>query len=202
MNVMRSAMMILFMGMQLANTAVSAADSMEQILEKARAEAAEIEKMKKVLNEEPDPNVRLAAFNLMTKQGNGTMYEVAVDAGLASADRLLQAAAFKAAIMALDRLHLTLQVDESASDAIQKNSRDYLDRKGDQYIIPLNNKDMVAGTFKSAGWSGEVTGTQFSFVYGRQRGTLSLIDDDAVRGKIEFPEGAKQLSYLATGKIR
>ncbi len=202
MNVMRSAMASLMMAMLLTGTFASAADDMEQLIEKARAEAAEIEKMKKALNEEPDPNVRLAAFNLMTRQGNGTMYEVAVDAGLASADRLLQAAAFKSAVMALDRLHLTLQVDENAADAIQKASRDYLDRKGDQYIIPLNNKDTDAGTFKSGGWSGEVTGTQLSFVYGKQSGTLSLKDDDAVSGKIEFPEGRQQLSYIATGKIR
>ena len=202
MNVMRSAMVSLIMGMLLVGTAASAADSMEQLLEKARAEAAEIEKMKRLLNEEPDPNVRLAAFNLMIRQGNGTMYEVAVDAGLASADRLLQAAAFKAAIMALDRLHLALQVDESASDAIQKASRDYLDRQGDQYIIPFDNKDVDAGTFKSGYWIGEVTGTQLSFVNRKQNGTLSLKDDDAVSGKIEFPEGRNQLSYIATGKIR
>jgi len=203
MTVMRTIIRVGMLAWLLAGMGAAVADSTEQLLEKARAEAAEIEKMKKILNEEPDPNVRLAAFNLMIQQGSGTMYDIAVDAGLASADRLLQSAAFKAAIMDLDRLHLTLKVDDKASGDIQKNSQDYLDRQGDQYVIPLDKKDIDAGTFKSGYWSGEVTGTQISFVKSNlDKGTLSLTDDDAVTGEVEFPDKRKQVSFIATGKIR
>jgi hypothetical protein len=95
----RAMMMVFAMTLGLAvSTGVFAQDSVDDLLEKARAEAAEIEKLKKILNEEPDQNVRLAAFGLMIKDSNSTMHEIAVEAGLASADKLLQAAAFKEAI--------------------------------------------------------------------------------------------------------
>jgi len=193
---------VIFAGLLTAG-AVLAQDSADALLEKARAEAAEIEKLKKIINEEPDQNVRLAAFNLMTKQGSGTMYEIAVDAGLASADKLLQAAAFKSALMKLNSLYLTLTVDTNASNTIQKDSQNYLDSDGNQLIIPLDSKNPEAGTFKSMYWSGQVTGTHLTFKYSTNySGTLSLKDDDAVSGAIVMTVKRKTLRYIATGKIR
>lgn len=193
---------VIFAGL-LSAGAVLAQDSADALLEKARAEAAEIEKLKKIINEEPDQNVRLAAFNLMTKQGSGTTYEIAVDAGLASADKLLQAAAFKQAVMKLNRLHLTLTVDTDASNTIQKDSQNYLDSDGNQIIIPLDGKNSETGTFKSTYWSGQVTGTHLSFKFtNAYSGTLTLKDDDAVSGPIVMKEKRKTLRYIATGKIR
>jgi cellobiose phosphorylase len=200
----RHTMMAAFLMMVglMATGGVYAQDSADQILEKARAEAADTEKLKKILNEEPDQNVRLAAFELMIKNDNGTMHEIAVEAGLASADKLLQAAAFKEAIMSLDRLHLVLVVDPDVSDAIQKMSQEYIDKNGDQYVIPLDKKDREAGTFSARSLSGEVTGTHLTYLYGKSNGTLSLTDDNAVSGDIMHQEGYNKLKFIATGKIR
>ena len=199
----RAMMMVFAMTLGLAvSTGGFAQDSVDDILEKARAEAAEIEKLKKILNEEPDQNVRLAAFGLMIKDSNSTMHEIAVEAGLASADKLLQAAAFKEAIMSLDRIHLTFVVDQDASDAIQKKSQAYIDKNGDQYIIPLGIKDHAAGTFVSGYHSGEVTGTHLTYVYGKSNATLPLKDDNAISGDFTLKDGSSKLKFVATGNIR
>lgn len=52
--------------------------------------------------------VRRVAFGLMVVSGDPTMHAVVIEAGLASANSLLQAAAFKEAIMSPGRIHLVL----------------------------------------------------------------------------------------------
>ena len=199
----RAMMMVFAMTLGLAvSTGVFAQDSVDDLLEKARARAGEIEKLKKIINEEPDQNVRLAAFDLMINNGDNTMHEVAVEAGLASADKLLQAAAFKEAIMSLDRLHLTLVVDTDASDEIQGISQAYLDKNGDQYVLTFKKKDTKAGTISGYNFSAQVTGTQLTYTWGYSNGTVSLKDDDAVSGDIMHQNGNQKLKFVATGKIR
>jgi hypothetical protein len=61
----------------LAAAGAPAQESMDSILEKARAQAQETEKLKKILNEEPDQNVRLPAFNLMAKNGDALVLDLA-----------------------------------------------------------------------------------------------------------------------------
>ena len=203
MSVIRSMMVILIVATSLVvSEGVFAQDSADQILEEARAQAAEIEKLKKVINEEPDQNVRLVAFDLMISKGDSIMHEIAVEAGLASADKLLQAAAFKEAIMNLDRLHLTLVVDTDASEVIQEASQAYLDEKGDQYVLVFDKKDTKAGTVTSRSFKGQVTGTRLTYTWASGNGTLSLKDDNAVSGDIMHPSGNKKLKFVATGNIR
>jgi hypothetical protein len=185
-----------------AAAAAPAQESIDSIMEKARAQAQETEKLKKILNEEPDQNVRLAAFGLMVENGDPTMHAVAVEAGLASADSLLQAAAFREAIMSLDRIHLVLTVDSGASQEIQEKSKAYLAKNGDALVLDLAKKDRKAGTFSGrGGFKGEVTGTHLTYVWGRGSGVLELKDDDAVSGKVTVYSGG-YLEFLATGKIR
>ena len=179
-----------------------AQDSADQLLEKARAKAAEIEKLKKIINEEPDQNVRLAAFELMIARDDSLMQEIAIESGLSSADKLLQAAAFKAAIMNLDRLHLTLVVDSDASVSIQKLSQAYLDKNGDQYVLSLDNKDTGAGTFKSGYLVGQITGTRLNYTWSKSNGALLLKDDNEVSGDITHNDRGKALKFVATGAIR
>lgn len=199
---MRVMLMVLFMTTGLAATGgVFAQDSADAILEKARGQAREIEKLKKVLNEEPDPNVRLVAFDLMVKDGDSTMHAIAVDAGLASADRLLQAAAFREAIMSLDRLHLTLSVDTGAAQAMQEKARAHLDKHGDALVIGFKKKDTGAGTFSGPSLQGEVAGTQLTFKWGKTSGVLALKDDSAVSGSVNLYSSG-YMQFLASGRIR
>jgi hypothetical protein len=192
---------LLAAGLQMSQPAV-AQDSAADLLEKARAEAAEIEQMKKVINEEPDQNVRLAAFQLMVESSNPAMREIAIESGLASADKLMQSAAFKAAIMELDRLHLVIRVDPEASDEIRKQSQAFIDNQGDQYIIPLDGKDPNAGTFKKGYWAGEIIGTHLTYTYGKSSGTLDLVDTDSLSGSILHNKSNKIHRFIAAGKIR
>jgi len=185
----------------MAAAAAPAQESIDSILEKARAQAQETEKLKKILNEEPDQNVRLAAFGLMVENGDPTMHAVAVEAGLASADSLLQAAAFKEAIMSLDRIHLVLAVDSGASQGIQEKSKAYLAKNGEALVLDLAKKDRKAGTFSHGAFKGEVAGTHLTYVWGRGSGVLELKDDDAVSGKVTVYSGG-YLEFLGTGKIR
>ncbi|MEA2093218.1 MAG: hypothetical protein U9P11_01490 [Pseudomonadota bacterium] len=203
MSVIRVMMAILIVAAGLVvSGGIFAQDSADQILEKARARAAEIEKLKKVINEEPDQNVRLAAFDLMISKDDSVMHEIAVEAGLASADKLLQAAAFKEAIMNLDRLHLTLVVDPDASEAIQEASQAYLDKSGDQYVLSFDKKDTKTGTVTSGYFSAQVTGTQLTYKWQKHNGTLSLKDDNAVSGDIMHYQRSQILKFVATGNIR
>ena len=66
----------------------------------------------------------------MIDTGDETMHEIALEAGLASVDSLLQAAAFKEATMSLDRVRLTLAVDKDASDEIREKYQAYLAKYG------------------------------------------------------------------------
>lgn len=178
-----------------------AQDSVDELLEQARGQAKDIEKLKKVLNEDPDPNVRLVAFDLMIKDGDPTKVAIAIDAGLASADRLLQAAAFKAAIMEQDRLHLTLEIDDKASDEVKDRSQTYLDSYGNKLVLELNKKDPKTGTFGSGPISGEVSGTQLTYKWGHGSGVLNLQDDNAVSGPVVGYSGG-YTQFNATGQFR
>ena len=180
---------------------LAAQDSVDALLEKARGQAQKYEKLKRVLNEEPDQNVRLAAFDLMVRDGDTMMHDIAVDAGLASADRLLQAAAFREAIMSLDRLHLTLSIDPDASSEMQEKAGKYLDKNGNALVIVFKKKDPKAGTFSGASLSGEVTGTLVTYKLGYGSGSLELRDDNAISGNVVvYSSGTMQ--FLASGRIR
>lgn len=174
-----------------------------QMLEQARGQAQDLEELKKVLNG-PDQNMRIATFNAMVTSGDPTMRDVAIDTGMASADSLLQAMAFREAIMSLDRLHLTLAVDENASEKVQETTKKRLD-KGNTFVLQLGYRDRENGTFAfnegykdSTAYSGEVTGTDLTFAYGNDSGTLSLKNDDEVVGVVT----AGGAQFIATGKIR
>ncbi len=176
----------------------NAQDSIDEILEKARAKAQTIEKLKKVLNEEPDQNVRLAAFNLLIENGDPVMHEVALEAGLASADKLLQSAAFKTAIMDLDRLHLILKEYPSSSAKMQKLAKAYIEKNGNQHVLVISKKDPKTGTFEGRYLQGEVIGTHLTFTDYSAKGTLFLKDDDSLQGEITLGD----IEFSASSKIR
>lgn len=186
----------------LALTSANAQDSIDDILEKARAKAQKIEKVKKILNQEPDQNVRLAAFDLLIQNGDPVEHEVALEAGLASADKLLQAAAFKEAIMSLDRLHLLLKAAPDTPAAMQQLAKAYIEKNGDQHVIVITQKDRKTGTFEGNHLRGEVIGTHLTFTDYHAKGTLFLKDDDSLTGEITLTPGRDTIKFSASGKIR
>lgn len=103
----------LFSGTELAFAQSSAAEMLEQ----ARARAREMEELKAVLNG-PDQNMRPASFDIMVNSGDEAMRQIAIDTGLASADPLTQAMAFKETILGLNRIVFSLEIDTSQPETV------------------------------------------------------------------------------------
>jgi hypothetical protein len=183
-----------------AHAQVSAAE----LLEKARAQAGGIEELKSVLNG-PDANMRLATFDVMMDSGDDTLREVALDLGLASTDRVLQALAFKHAVLSLGQIHFELKPDESAPEKVRTNSENALARAGNAYVLKLGARDLQTGKFALGKsymgqnkYSGEVSGLTLSFDYGNERGAFELDGDDRLVGRLN----GSGTQYEATARIR
>lgn len=196
---------ILLLSMSLLTGAVApaAAQSAAEILEQARARSQDIEELKKVLNG-PDRNMRLTTFDAMVNSGDKVMKEVALDLGLASADSLLQALAFKSAIMGLDRVHLTLMPDPDAPKNVQEMSTRYIAERGGDYVIQMSKKDPQAGTAELGGsrYKLQVSGTLLTFQRGNDSGTLDLHDDNSVKGIVRGSYKNTPTQFVSVGRIR
>jgi len=186
------------------------AQSTAEMLEQARARAQEIEDLKRALNS-PDQNMRIATFEIMISHKEDSIRELALDTGLGSADRLLQALAFKSAIMGLDQLHLTLEVDESQPEEVQERSRARIAEKGDKYVINIGYHDLKTGVFAghknyAAPGSvsrGEVSGTRITFIWTSRKhtGDLQLDGDDSIVGTLQAG-GTRPTHFKASAQIR
>lgn len=176
-----------------------------QILEQARTHAREIEDLRKVLNG-PDQNMRLAVFDAMVKSGDEALRLLAYETGLASADSVLRAMAFKGLLMRQNNIHVALTVDPSAPKAMQEASAQYLARFGNGLVVPMEDKNVEAGSFKKGDWQGQVSGTEFVFSYfhgGYTRaGAMTLRDDNTLSGGVQVTDGAERGQFLGTAKVR
>ena len=76
------------------------------------------------------------------------MREVAIDLGLASADPLMQAMAFKETILGLNRIVFTLELDTSQPETVQQKAQAYLNANGASYQFPIASVDKETGVFK------------------------------------------------------
>lgn len=177
------------------------ADEIDDMLEKARTAGAKYERIRKIINEEPDQNVRLAAFDLMVNHDDKNMKAIAIDAGLASTDRLLQAKAFQAAVFDLESIHLTLVEGDNGSKKKPAKVLYHIENTGNTYVILMESKDLEKGVFKASNYrDGEIFGTNINYTdYSLQaKATFELKDDNAIEGIFEI-QGYK---YVATGKLR
>ena len=182
----------------LSPSSAEAQSSAAQILEKARAQAREIEELRKILNG-PDQNMRLATFDAMVKSGDETLRQIAYETGLLSADSVMRAMAFKALLMSLDNLHLTLLPDSAAPKPIQEKSAAHIAKSGNAFIVPMKQKDVEAGTFKHGSWQGQVSGFEFVFSYGGHNGALTLNDDNALSGLVRLGGNTQ---FKASARLR
>ncbi len=172
-----------------------------QILEKARGQAREIEELRKILTG-PDQNMRLATFDAMVKSGDEALTLIAYEIGLASADSVMRAMAFRALIFSLDNLHLTLVPDPSAPKPVLDASTEHVAKNGNALLVPLAGKSPESGTFKQGHWQGQVSGNTlvFNFYGDRYTGRMSLNDDTALSGVVRLADGKTQ--FLASARLR
>ncbi len=178
---------------------IFAIESEGQIIEAAREKARQYEKLKKILVEDPDQNVRLATFDLMIRNDDTTMREIALDVGLSSADVLLQSAAFKEAIMGMDNLHLIVAVDDNTSMKMQEECGKLITKWGKTKVIELRGKDREKGTFSSHHAKGQILGRRLTFTVNSTSATLELVDNNALEGSVSF---RGKTDCLMTGKFR
>tara|TARA_R110000823_G_C15944668_1_gene500789 strand:+ start:488 stop:1102 length:615 start_codon:yes stop_codon:yes gene_type:complete len=175
----------------------SAAD----IIAKARERARNIEEFKGVLND-PDQNVRLAAFEVMVTNGDPLMRELALDTGFASTDQVLRALAFKYAVLGLEQIILTLEKADSAPKNVQERTEAYLEKYGQKLVINIDTGevDLNTGYFSYGNKTGNISGTVMTFTYGYYVGDLRLQDDNSLAGHVSYANGNSQ--FKATAPIR
>ena len=180
---------------------VYAQTSAAEMLEQARARSRDMEELRAVLNG-PDQNMRLAIFDVMANSGDGAMREIAIDLGLASADPLLQAMAFKETILGLNRVVFTLELDTSQPETVQTKAQAYMNANGARYEFPIAKVDKKTGIFTmKSSYTGQVSGTTLTFKNGHDSGQLELVDETTIKGTITTYKGGYG-GFIATAKIR
>ena len=180
---------------------VYAQSSAAEMLEKARARSRDMEELKAVLNG-PDQNMRLATFDVMVNSGDGAMREIAIDLGMASADPLMQAMAFKETILGLNRIVFTLELDTSQPETVQQKAQAFMNANGASYEIPIKEVDKKTGVFTiKSSYTGQVNGTTMTFKNGYDSGQLELVDETTIKGTITAYKGGYG-GFIATAKIR
>ncbi len=180
---------------------VYAQTSAAEMLEQARARSRDMEELKAVLNG-PDQNMRLATFDVMVNSGDGAMREVAIDLGMASADPLMQAMAFKETILSLNRIVFTLELDTSQPESVQQKAQAFMNSNGARYEIPIKSVDKQTGIFTiKSSYTGQVNGTTMTFKNGYDSGQLELVDETTIKGTISAYKGGYG-GFIATAKIR
>ncbi|MFX3658242.1 MAG: hypothetical protein ACN6I7_03710 [bacterium] len=179
--------------------------SVTDVIEQARARARQIEEVKQVLND-PDQNVRLAAFEAMVGSSDALMRELALDAGLASTDQVLRGLALKHVVLGLEQLTITLTTDTAAPGPSQERARAYLEKTGPSLQLEIDTKktDFGRGMFHQPGntsRSGNVSGLVVTFNYGYHTGELHLQDDNTLAGTVHYSYGGDH-QFQAVAPLR
>lgn len=182
------------------------AQSAAEIIEQARARARQVEEIKQVLND-PDQNVRLAAFEAMVGSDDSLMRELALDAGINSTDQVLRGLALRHAVLGLSQLTITLAVDDSASKPIQESTREFLAKNGNSYVMGIDQKtkDLSTGAFNlpaSSSYRGNVSGQVVTFREAYHTGELHLQEDNTLAGTLYYQRGAATHQFKATAPLR
>lgn len=182
------------------------AQSTAEIIEQARARARQVEEIKQVLND-PDQNVRLAAFEAMVGSDDSLMRELALDAGMNSTDQVLRGMALRHAVLGLSQLTFTLAVDSSAPKVIQDSSREFLEKNGNSYVMAMDpkTKDLLTGEFSLPGnpnHRGNVSGQVVTFKYPYYTGELHLQDDNTLAGTVRYQWSSHNHQFKATAPLR
>ncbi len=180
---------------------VYAQSSAAELLEKARSRSRDLEELKSVLNG-PDQNMRIATFDVMVNSGDEAMKQVAMELGLASADPLMQAMAFKEAVLGLNRIVLSLELDPSQTETGKTKAEAWLNANGATYEFPIKDVDKSTGVFTiKSSYTGQVNGLVLTFKNGYDSGKLELVDETTIKGTVTAYKGGYG-QFIATAKIR
>jgi hypothetical protein len=142
--------------------------------------SSKIDGFKALLND-PNPTVRLAAFDEMVASGDSAMREVAIEAGLNSADAPMRALAFREMIAGAKTVALNI----SAPSESTKPTTNFV-RNNPVVPIHIESVDRVTGhaevKWGSYKGTGQLTGLRLTFDVRRCTVQLDLDDENQVTG--------------------
>lgn len=186
-------------------TPALSSDDAAAIIEAARERARKIDELKSVLND-PDPTLRLAAFDAMLTSKDSLMRDLAIQTGLDSTDSVMRGMALRHTIVGRDRIEFSLQPDPATPAPIQKAAQDFIDTTGQSgFSLPLerDKADANDGRLKPSGCGGDgkVSGLLVTFRCGAWLGEVELQDDNTLKGSLRYEGGQPNPAFLATAKI-
>lgn len=117
-----------------------------------RKQAAQMAEVRALLAD-PDPNVRLLAIREIARSGDPIQRQLAIDAGLSSAETSMQEVALRAVIADTQQITINLfNVDGSPI------------KDGDTNInLRIDKFDLESGRVNGNGWGGQIQGAVFAF---------------------------------------
>lgn len=157
-----------------------------------RQDAAQIAKERALLAD-PDPNVRLLALREYARSADPIQSQIAIEAGLSSAELAMQEVALRAVLAGTRQIVIELKEGgcQHASSAVSS------------FNLPLTAFDPASGTVTERSWQGQLSGGTFTFVAGHRSGSL-LFDSDAreFRGTVNLNGGRAGCAQNASWRPR
>ncbi len=166
----------------------------------AAGSASEFAELQALLRD-PDPNLRLAAFDAMVSHGDPSLYEIAISTSIADSDEVVRARALWEILSRNATLLVLVDPEGTADDATRKALAEaYQGRISFQVGNTIKERNCINLYYTRddcvATFNLTVNGTRVAFVYGSMSldGSLTLDGDATLRGvlrqtnmKIEFP---------------
>ena len=117
-----------------------------------RSQAARMAELRALLAD-PDPNVRLLTIREMARSGDPAQRQMAVDAGLSSAETALQEVALLVLLTGTEQIFIALANPDGSSPVDGSTS----------LVLAVGTFDPESGRLSGKTWSGQLQGTVFSF---------------------------------------
>jgi len=180
------------------------------LLAKIRANAGQYNEFKQLLNN-PDQNIRIAAFDGMVNSGDSALRNIALDEALANTDSTLQALALKEIIMDLDVLNFSIVLPENASEeskaVVNKWTSSYgltfFQKNKEEGVFSGKSTDSIQRTGSKKGFGGNLSGLKvfFSSEGLACMGDVVLTAGAILKGTLACPKYALEPVSI-TAKIR
>jgi hypothetical protein len=157
-------------------------DSAAALVERVRARSQKMNEYRALLRN-PDPTIRLAALDEMTKSNDPAVRELAFEAGFATADSAMRALALKAKLAQTANLMLEFK----DADNLDKATKKWIAGKGGRMAIKVVSVEERSGQL-NVRWanhkgSGQVSGTVVNFSVYTCKATFQLAEEPELQGE-------------------
>ena len=131
-----------------------------------RKQAAQMAEVRGLLSD-PDPNVRLLAIREIARSGDPIQRQLAIDAGLSSAETSMQQVALRAVVADTSQIFVTM----SKADGTP------ITEGASSFALSLSKFDVETGKMSGNCWEGQLQGAVFAFNQGCGGPNGSLVWD-------------------------